>query len=295
MMAGSRKRSWLAATAFVPREEQAREVMRALVTAGVPRDLIDVVVSERTVKHLSKELRAKPHSHTFSMIGRGALFGLIAFSIVSLLLIATSWAGSNPVAIFVMLLGPNMGVLFGGVVGFIVGKVIRPQLPMAFARALERDELLLVVRSSSEQDAQRYRALLERSGGVASLVTPLHRPKPILGFFLVFMIIGLRGELAFAHSYLTATDPPAQSVLKEVPSHVQLTFSAPIEPRLSHFRVRHSAGVVALKPHFVSMREVRLPLNQRDAGGYVVEWSIVASDGHRQDGALEFHVVRTGS
>jgi copper transport protein len=100
--------------------------------------------------------------------------------------------------------------------------------------------------------------------------------------------------LACAHASLVASDPAAEAVLAAPPATLSLTFNEPVEPlalRLidAHGRaapisdVTRDGDVLTLTPP--------APLG---AGGHVLSWRVMSSDGHPVGGSLTFWIGAPG-
>lgn len=100
---------------------------------------------------------------------------------------------------------------------------------------------------------------------------------------------------ASAHARLISSDPPAEGVLADPPTHVRLTFSEPVQVAPDGVRIfdptgqRVDDGRVAHPGGEGSVVQVGL----RDAtalGSYTVSWRVISADAHPIAGAFTFAV-----
>jgi hypothetical protein len=157
-------------SAFFESEKKTHDTLVRLLEAAVPRDLIEVVVADQFDKDFYQGARKARLSRTVANAGRGALLGLIVFSFFSLLLIASAGARENRQLIFIMLLGPNIGVLSGAFFGMLWSFVAVPRVPARYQRASEQKGILLLVRAKEQSQAEGLLGLLESQGGAKGKV-----------------------------------------------------------------------------------------------------------------------------
>lgn len=137
----------------------------ALIDAGVPRDLIDIVVSPAAADHFYPRTARGPGRETFRYAGIGGLTGLILSSILSVVL--TAWPGGNPTSTSVVqLLGPNIGTVGGAVIGALIGFFRHRAPEQRFRRAAEEpDAIVVVVASRASDENEDLAAILAEAGG----------------------------------------------------------------------------------------------------------------------------------
>lgn len=169
---GWREREPLVVTALYDAPDAVDRTLDALYTAGVPRDLIEVVVSRAAAQRFYAERAPgrrparEPGRETFRFAGIGALAGFVAglgFSLLTLL-----WpgieapGGTAPVALF----GPNVGTTLGAAVGALLGFTRRQRPDPRYARAAEaQDAILLAVRGRGAREAGLLGQLVAAQGG----------------------------------------------------------------------------------------------------------------------------------
>lgn len=113
------------------------------------------------------------------------------------------------------------------------------------------------------------------------------RSLAVLGLSAVISVV------AQAHSYLAASEPPANATVAQVPPEVRLRFSEPLEPAFVEVTVQRDGKPINPQPEPILEKDgktVRLRLPTGSAGAYSATWSIVARDGHRTQGRIDFRV-----
>lgn len=153
-------------TGFFIEETKARSALVELLLTGVPRDLIEVVIAKHNENRFFKTLRRRQLRRTAANAGRGALIGLILFSFLSALLIVSAGARESARLTWIMLLGPNMGVMLGGFIGLLWGFIKREPVPAYYHRLLEREAILMVVKAKTELEAESLATRLSDLGAL---------------------------------------------------------------------------------------------------------------------------------
>ena len=96
-----------------------------------------------------------------------------------------------------------------------------------------------------------------------------------------------------AHSYLVSSEPPANATISHVPREVRLRFSEALEPEFVSATVERDDKPLEPPPAPALDKDgktMRLALPTGGAGAYSVVWSIVAKDGHRTKGRIDFRI-----
>ncbi|GIQ63270.1 hypothetical protein PACILC2_18380 [Paenibacillus cisolokensis] len=96
---------------------------------------------------------------------------------------------------------------------------------------------------------------------------------------------------AWGHSALVESSPEANSVVKQPPTEITLTFNTKIEPVSAIVVKREDKTSVALAETKVDGKRIVASLEEPlENGRYTVDWSIIGEDGHAIDGAFAFEV-----
>ena len=99
--------------------------------------------------------------------------------------------------------------------------------------------------------------------------------------------------VAQAHAYLFASEPNHRALLEAAPTRLKLQFSEPIETGFVKLALKRNG-----QPVTESLRSRAEPDKKTlviestaaGAGDYLLDWSIVARDGHPTRGQLQFTV-----
>ncbi len=99
---------------------------------------------------------------------------------------------------------------------------------------------------------------------------------------------------AFAHAYLTKSDPAANSVLTSAPKTLLLTYTEDLSVPFCTVTVTDGMGMndAAGKPQAVPghPNELLVPLNIQMAGKITVAWHALSADTHKTQGDFSFTV-----
>lgn len=137
-----------------------------LVNAGVPRDLIEVVVSPQAAKRFYEGKPIMREWGALRYAGSGGLLGMVLGAGLSLFIVALPGFQEPGLIAWVQLLGPNVATVSGAVLGALYGLFVRRTSEPRHARAAAApDAIVLVVTSRSEDEAARLVDLLQESGG----------------------------------------------------------------------------------------------------------------------------------
>lgn len=110
----------------------------------------------------------------------------------------------------------------------------------------------------------------------------------------VVTVLVLLPSAAWAHAFVSRSEPRAGATLGESPAQIRIWFDGPVEPVAIDIRVenenkrRVGTGDGRLSPADNTLVEVGLP--PLSPGRYRVFWSVVARDGHRREGTFSFLV-----
>ncbi len=142
-----------------------RDALPPLARLGVPRDFIDVVVTEQAAKEMyAGKRRAMRPLWKFASIG--GLFGLAGGALVAFVLIA--WPGFAPAGPFAyaLLFTPMVTVAAGASIGVIIS-LFTKRRPSAWRLRIPppaNDEILVVVRARGEEQVSLTLEALQERG-----------------------------------------------------------------------------------------------------------------------------------
>lgn len=160
-----RRRLAHAVTASFRDPDQVQAALEHLIRAGVPRDLVDVVVSPAAARRFYPSTASDLGNDAFRYAGAGGLIGLLVGSIISLVLIMLPGFFDKGIIPFVQLIGPNLVTVVGFMVGGIIGFFKRRPPNPHFARAAaEPEAIIMVVALRSREEAERIVRILSRAG-----------------------------------------------------------------------------------------------------------------------------------
>jgi copper resistance protein C len=98
---------------------------------------------------------------------------------------------------------------------------------------------------------------------------------------------------AFAHAHLMSSEPAANAQV-DAPTEVTIHFTEPLEPAFSKIELSDTSGKPAAQAASQvdknDAKVMHLALPQLTAGRYAVQWTAVATDGHRTQGNFAFIV-----
>jgi len=104
---------------------------------------------------------------------------------------------------------------------------------------------------------------------------------------LLTVFLSFQSSLSFAHSELVATDPVDGAVLTQVPQTFVVTYNEDLLPE-GTFAVLVKEGVATDLTAEVVANQVLISIPELESGVYAVEFKTVASDGHPQEGVINF-------
>ena len=169
VMSGVHKRGPIGITALFDHPDRVDAALDALYSAGIPRDLIEVVVSrEAAQRFYSSGRRAArpPGREVFRWAGIGSLAGFLGGSAISLVMVA--WPGLDaPGGMqIVQLFGPNVGTTGGAALGAVLGFFRRQKPDARHARAAEASgRIVMAVLTRGEREAHALGEMLAAQGG----------------------------------------------------------------------------------------------------------------------------------
>ncbi len=147
------------------RPEDVEAVLRRLTAAGVPRDLIEIVVSREAATRFYGGAVPATGRQGIRYAAVGGFVGLIGGAGLSLVVIALPGFATGEVAL-VQLIGPNVAMILGAAVGAVVGAFVPPRPEARHARAAQApSSMLVVVRSEESRHGEVLARLLEEAEG----------------------------------------------------------------------------------------------------------------------------------
>lgn len=151
---------------YFPTPTAVTRVLPSLAALGVPRDLIDVVVTDRaaTQMYAGKRRAMRP---LWKFASLGGIFGLVGGAVVAFALIARpGFASAGPFA-YALLFTPMITVTLGAAIGVVLSFITkrRPSDWRLRIPPPANDEILVVVRARGEEQVSlALQALSERGG-----------------------------------------------------------------------------------------------------------------------------------
>jgi hypothetical protein len=156
----------LVVTALYDSAESVDDALRRLHDAGVPRDLVEVVVSREAAERFYGRLARPPGREVFRYAAIGGIAGLILSAALSLTILALPGEAPPGGTAIVQLIGPNVGTVGGAAIGALIGAFRRRRPNRRHARAAEAASAILVaVRTRAEEEVAVLEQLLAASGG----------------------------------------------------------------------------------------------------------------------------------
>jgi hypothetical protein len=162
----SRQAEPAAVTALFDSADAVDTVLERLQNAGVPRDLVEVVVCRSAAQRFYRDVAHLPDREVFRYAGIGGLVGLVLGATISLVILALSGEEQRESVAIIQLLGPNFmtaaGALLGGGYGFF-----RPRHPQPYyARLAEATSAILVaVAARTSEQVEALKQILVGAGG----------------------------------------------------------------------------------------------------------------------------------
>ncbi len=146
--------------------DAVERLIPSLIWAGVPRDLIEVVVTPRSAARFGLRDSRGPGRETVRFAGVGGLVGLLVGAVISLGMIALPGFASPGTGAIAQLLGPNLATLAGAVGGALIGLFVRRRSKARHRRAAAAGEaVLVVVRARGQNQVTALLQHLREAGG----------------------------------------------------------------------------------------------------------------------------------
>ena len=113
------------------------------------------------------------------------------------------------------------------------------------------------------------------------------------------LAVGLWTGTASAHTFVESTDPKAGSTVRDVPPSVLIRFTEPAELAFGGIEVFDPDGrrVDAGETEYASEEQTSIQVGlepELSDGTYIVEWRVLAQDGHPRDGRFRFKLNQPG-
>lgn len=157
---------------YFPTPDAVKLVLPPLARLGVPRDLIDVVVTQKAADQMySGKRRSMRPLWKFASLG--GVFGLAGGALVAFVLIAwPGFAAAGPFA-YALLFTPMITVLVGSLIGVVLSFLTkrRPSDWRLRIPPPANDEILVVVRARGEEQVTlALQALMDMGGRGAQVL-----------------------------------------------------------------------------------------------------------------------------
>jgi hypothetical protein len=110
---------------------------------------------------------------------------------------------------------------------------------------------------------------------------------------LVAAVSLLSAGVAFAHAFMTRSEPPVGAELHASPPAVVISFTEAVEPSFSTIEVEGPGGKIETgTPHAMGDgRRLAVELPKLAPGTYTVIWHATSVDTHKTEGKFQFTVV----
>jgi hypothetical protein len=150
---------------------QVDALLPSLATLGVPRDLIEVIVTPAgaQAQYAGKALAPRP---VWRFVSLGGLLGLLGGAFVALVLIARPGFDDTASLAFALLFTPMITTTAGALVGLLAA-LLAPPRPAGWRSRIvppADDELLVVVRARGDEQIRLVLEALRDGGGRAAQV-----------------------------------------------------------------------------------------------------------------------------
>lgn len=169
----------LIVSGFLSSDEEVERTIEELLAAAVPRDLVEVVVSaEGSKKHFGGRARSMG-TLALPDAAKGALVGLGIGIVLSLEIFLLPGFELPRHLSIIHLLGPNVGAIGGALVGALAGALSRRKARGVWARVRGRDDVLVVVRGRSREEAPIVARLLRAHGAADVRIDEPRAPESV--------------------------------------------------------------------------------------------------------------------
>ena len=156
----------LTVTALFDSRADVENALGGLYTVGLPRDLIEVVVSREAAAHFPAGVARRAGRETFRFAGIGGLTGLLLGAVISLGMVAWPGLDAPGEQAIVQLLGPNFGLVTGAALGATAGFFRHRRPDPRHARVAEAAGAIVVaVTVRSQEEGALMIQLLPKCGG----------------------------------------------------------------------------------------------------------------------------------
>lgn len=89
---------------------------------------------------------------------------------------------------------------------------------------------------------------------------------------------------------LVSSNPPDRATVAQAPADIDLTFTAAVDPELSHLAIVDGSGAPSTpgRPHLVAPGQLSQPVHVAAAGEVTVAYHVTSADGTEATGVLRF-------
>jgi hypothetical protein len=166
LLRGRERAEPVAVTALFDSANAVDAALARLYNAGVPWDLMEVVVSRSAAERFYSGLARTPGREVFRYAGIGGLVGLIVGATISLVMLALLGEVHERSAAIVQLLGPNFMTIVGALLGGVYGLFQRRPPQPYYARLAEATSAILVaVAARTTEQTEVVKQILVDAGG----------------------------------------------------------------------------------------------------------------------------------
>ncbi len=149
---------------YVEKPEAAESAIEVLTASGIPRDLVEVAVSPSADDKFYAGRARRLGTLALPYAGVGGLIGLLVSVILSLEILVLPGLDVPERLARVQLLGPNYGAIGGALVGALIGALRRRRPKGVYARACEREAILVMVHDRPRAEADVIAQLMNELG-----------------------------------------------------------------------------------------------------------------------------------